>query len=624
MGRIIVWALPILSLLASCGQSSDSLKFYQAARRQYALDNQAIAIFSRGPTWDGANDSLTAKSNLDSISKSFVSLYNLADINGPLRGAYSSSLGQYGVRVQYTLTDNQSPVFSSYAGNDLSWNSKEFKAFMLYAHLSRVQKNVFDAIPYLQTLVTASPALFPLRGVAATPGDVLNTAFGYSSGSVPTINFYQHNQKVGLEKLNMADEADAPYHEFGHYIQNLYNPTLMAMSVSSPSSGSVINPDLDAVMEGTADYLSMAITKSERIHVYLENNMPLIQAGQVVRVGEQNRSYSKSWGFPETYIFDSHLDGRVIASSVNDMRKYLSKQDVTIRNCTPVGSASCLVNMGVTVSDVSDMWIKAFEISMQAFENLTPQSTYWDYAAKLIDEAQAFMTSEGCSGACSTKVATDLRRIFSARGLMPADDSVLITSAYTSSDIGSDNTKTIQTAASFSFVPFAISNGLSNDDNKLSECEIAMVMPDLYNNSAVVTPATDFYNIYFKIKSSLRLQEVKDASGAVLEPLSGANERWKFWGILSPGYRGVNNLVGTDPAWFRSVNGSHFGMVGSLSNFPVNWGYMVTVPRNSAGSAINITWQVVLTPKSSKTNLTSSSFEFTQSLTVDDTITFCN
>lgn len=619
MLRYFYMALPCL-LLVACGQSADGLKFFEAARRQYSLDNEALLLFARGPTWDGTNPEATAKTSINLIPRSYMPLLGLSSLTGPLQG-FHDDINGYGLKVQYSSTNSSSPIFNNWAGKDIEWNSKEFKAFMLYSHMAKVHELVFDNIPRLQTLITSHPERYPLRGVAATSGHVLNTAFSYGASTGSVINFYQHN-KAGLEKLNMVDEGDAIYHEFAHYIQYLFNSTVLNTAVSNVEAGTVVNQDLDAIIEGTADYLSAAVTKTERIHVYLENNMPLIKAGTIVREGTYNRSISKSWGFPETFVFQSHLDGRVIAAAVNDLRKYISNQDIAIRGCTPAGSAGCSVNVGFTVTGVSDMWIKTFELSMLAFEDLTSTSTYRDYARKLIDEAETFMIAQGCTGACATALRVDLTKLFKGRGLIEADSVAPITVALTA---GATAATPIKYGTSFNFVPFEVSQGLSNDDNKLSECEIAMVMPDITNNTDVVGPATDLYNIYYRVVSTTNLQEVKDANGAVIDYLSGTNRKWKAWGVLAPGKRGLDGVATSTSSWYTTTNGSHFSAPASLSNFPVYWGYMVSVPRNRATQTITINWQVVMYPKNASSTLLKTTISsITQSLVIDDNLTFCD
>lgn len=613
----------LLFLTMACGQSSDSLKFFRAARQQYSLDNEALMLFARGPTWDGGDAALTAKSNLNSISRPFVPLYELASKEGPLRGFYDNTLG-YGLKVQYSKAAPQSPIFMSWAGGDLSWNSKEFKAFMAYAHMSRVQNLVFSQMPSLQARIDAAPARYPLTVYAVTPGSMLSTNFSYNSSTLPpTITFFQHNKTTGLEKLNMIDEADASYHEFGHYIQNLYNANVVGMTVGANGQG---NPDMDAIIEGTADYLTVAVTKSERIHVYLENNLNLLSAGLNVREGTQNRSMNHAWRFPDAFVLNSHRDGRVVASALNDIRKYLGNVSTPLSGCTPVGASACYVKMNYSVSGVSDLWIKVFEIAMEAFQASSEQTTYRGYALHLIDKTEAFMIGQGCTAACAAKVRIDVLKLLRARGLVDSD-----APATPTISVGTTAASGVVVGASFNFVPFGVSSDLANSDNKLSECEIAIAMPDVYNNTDVVGPVTDLYNIFYRMSSVLNLQEVKDSAGKVVDPLTGPDRQWKIWGVLPPQRRGVNMLNAATSAWFKTVNGAHFAQPASLSNFPVDWGYMVTVPKNRAGATIKVNWEMVMHPKNSDTTLTSlvipsgtTIATFEQSLVIDDDVTFCD
>lgn len=609
------FVLSLLLFAGACGQSIEELKFYQAARRQFALENDAMTLFTRGPTWDAADLYINARSNINAVPKSFVPLYELASQDGPLLGYYEDGLG-YGIKVQYTSTNSQSPVFSKWAGNEINWNSKEFKAFMLYAHLSKAKKEALKGISDLDTRFQGASVKYDLKAIAAESGNALDANFYFLAGGDPTITFYQHNSGNNLSTLNFADEADAIYHEYAHYIQNFYNGVVIGSSKSDVKNGQINNPDLDAVIEGTADYFTMAVTKSEKIHAYLENNMPLVLEGRIVREGTHNRSYSRSWGFPETYILQEHFDGRVVSAAVNDLRKYLQGQDVAIRNCTPVGDPSCFVSLSGKVSGVEDMWMKAFELSMLAFEDSGVQTTYRGYFKNLMTETASFVTANGCGG-CAAEVRSDLLALFAGRGLIEADTASVYTTAIAASKIGTAADDTIRMGASFNFVPFAISSGKANGDAKLSECEIAVVMPDLTNNSNLAGPRSDFYNIHFRMKSFSNLQEVKYTDNTIVDPLTGSEQDWKFWGILKPTEKGANKLLTSGSGWYTVTNGSHFSKPATLDNYPVSWGYMITVPRNRAGATISITWEIILQPKFSDTNAAKTTFESTQTLVID-------
>jgi hypothetical protein len=623
LARTIFMVLPMI-LLTSCGQSLESGKFFDAARRQFALDNEMMMLFERGPTWDGSNPGATAKQNLQSIPKSFVPLYGLSDIMGPLRGFLLNGFG-YGIQVQYSNTNNQSPIFGVWAGQNLQWDSKEFKAFMLYAHMSRAYTVVFDNMLSIQGLVDQSN--YPVRGLAAKPGSILGTSFTYAQGQL-ALNFYQHNQDTSLKKLNMVDEADAIYHEYAHYIQHIYNDTALNVPISNIALGAVVNPDLDAIIEGTADYFAAAMTKSERIHVYLENNLPLVRGNVKSRDGFHNRSISRSWRFPDTYIFQSHMDGRVVAAAVNDIRKFISKQDVALSGCVPAspGDGSCVVSSGVNITGVNDLWIKAFEISMLAFRDLATTSTHRHYARRLVHHATQFLSTQGCAGGCLTDARADLVKILQFRGLLDADEDVPgDVPAYT---VGSADTKVL-VSPSFNFVPFDPARNLSDTNGKLSECEIAIIFPDIINNTASpestdhhLKPATDFYNIHFRVLSTQNLQEVKDGSQKIIEYLSGENRIWKYWGTLKPGQRGLTNVATSSSDWYKSTNGSHFSKPPTLENFPVPWGYMISVPQNRLGEVMSVTWEVRMTPKYTDTTAAQFSFQVTQSLTIDEDLTF--
>ncbi|HVJ64636.1 MAG TPA: hypothetical protein VM901_05225 [Bdellovibrionota bacterium] len=624
-----------LLLLTACGQSLESMMFYEAARRQYALDNQMLQLFVRGPTWDGSDPAATAKSNIQSIPKTFITLPGLASLEGPLRGYYTNGFG-YGVQVQYTETSTQSPIFNTWAGAQLNWNSKEFKAFMLYAHMAKAHKVAFVDEPLnlssIHALVTDDN--YVVKGTAATGGNaLLDTHFSYDNGGL-FVNFYQHTAQSALTKLNMVDEADAIYHEYAHYLQYVYNETAMRVPITHTEEGSVTNPDLDAIIEGTADYYAAAMTKSERILVYLENNMPLVRADTVVREGFHNRSLSRLWRFPDTYIFNPHMDGRVIAGAINDIRKYIMNQKVQISGCSDSlnPNPACFVKFGVDIVGIEDPWIKAFEISMLAFQNLTTPATnsYRFYARKLIDQVETFAASQGCAvspAACGAEVRADMLQLLAGRGLINLDTNYtyLTLDPANATHVGTAATARIRVNSSFNFVPFDPNRNLSNADNKLSECEIAVVMPDILNNTNVVGDATDFYNVHFRIKPNTisNLVPVRDANDQIIEQIEGSSIEWKFWGSLAPGRRGVDNVAVSASDWYKSVNGSHFAKPPTLTNFPVPFGYMVSIPRNRAGQVINITWEVRMTPKTSNA-LQRVAFQLTQQLTIDEDLTFCD
>lgn len=626
--------LPCL-LLSACGASVESAKFYEAARRQYALENQAIQIFERGPTWDGANPLATALSNNQAISKTFVSLLGLTDPAGALRGFPYGSFG-YGIHVQYSKTNTQSPIFNTWAGRPMEWNSQEFKAFMLYAHMSKAYAFAFDNLLSLQAAGVIKSTNYPVKGFAATAGHVGNTKFTYKNGLA--LNFFQHDQDASLSKLNMVDEADAIYHEYAHYLQHIYNTQAINVPISDFESGTVSNPDLDAIIEGTADYFVVAITKSERILSYLENNLALLNAGVIVREGTSMRSMSQSWSFPDTYVAQPHMDGRVIASAVNDIRKYISGFDVRASCNDEQATTPCYVKSSVSISGVNDIWAKAFEISMLAFGGMSNQSTYRHYAHLLITKTIDFLHSQGCDVVCQANKKKDLIKILHLRGLLDSQLSAAQAQAIYpvlgAGDVGTNDTHRIIVGSdivgnAFNFVPFDPDRGLSDANMKLSECEMAVVFPDIYNNTnapllAATVPATDFYNIRFRVKSTTNLQEVKDDAGMVVDSLTNSNGKWKFWGILKPGERGLTNLFGKTSDWFKTTKGSHFSQPPTLNNFPVPWGYLVSVPRSRLGQPMTITWEVRMTPKNANSHDREISFERLQNLTIDTDLTFCN
>jgi len=124
-----------------------------------------------------------------------------------------------------------------------------------------------------------------------------------------------------MPNYHVADEADATYHEFGHTIQGRHEQQRHRQPGCDPRELSATNRDLDTVLEALADFYAADVARDAVVLPYLAANFfRRSYRRHRARATAQLRSAANTYVFPDSYVREAHLDGRVLSGALNDFR----------------------------------------------------------------------------------------------------------------------------------------------------------------------------------------------------------------------------------------------------------------------------------------------------------------
>ncbi len=543
-----------------------------------------LNLWSRGPIQAGSDSTLDSRDNLDasSVRRQAVSLFDLSSKTGSLVGPK--------LQVFYSESTSDgpgkaSPLVSSWSGRMIPWDTKEFKSFMLYAHGSRAMRYMNELYPSLSFNVRGQ-SLLPLDAYSSIDGSPLNTRYRINStGKRGTIMFYQREAESSV-RFNPVDESDAIYHEFGHTLQHILNPDVL-------ESGG--NYDVDMLLEGLADFYAASAVKDDQILQYLGSNAPLVFSANN-RTGRQHqRKLGAALRFPNNYVGDFHLDARVVANALNDVRKYLQGQTLTLlQDC----GSNCTVswNTADNVMSLSDAYNAANHLAHEALREIVPLSSIVHYSEKLIAAANSRNWSEECGtqSACKTQVVNAVRSILKSRGIYTSNP-IRCDSSGDCNPFSFDGTNPeliLNHNGGFYFAPLLASSGKSNTNNVVDRCEAMLLIPNIRLRADVQASS---YDTLFEVSETTpsATPKVQVAGFSSLNNIDRLSERAeifdsgqleiKLFGFLLPG-EVIFDLAGKSGSRFYSSHQSAVlsqGFSTFSANNPPPLGWAVRAPATA-------------------------------------------
>lgn len=556
-------------MLAACsnnlGKSDGSSSTRQGGSAEFEGASASLELWRRGPTLDGANLSLNSQSNLDNIARTPVPIYDLPDLSGPLRGTY--------LTVFESESNPRSTSVSDWQGKFVPWrNNPDFKMLMTFAHLSRAKRHVqtlFADVPFS----TSGLNIDRLDAFASEPGDPLAT--GYNAGNGEGVFVFYSNDDPSAPYA-AADEADAIYHEFGHALQHALNKGILESQVG-------VNADMDTLLEGLSDVFAAALVRDDHILSYLNSNSPMFFDD--ARTGPtHNRSMRHALSFPQSYVNHLHLDGRIVAGAINDLRKILMGETVSLQNCT----GNCQVKFTSARLSPEEAWDLALRISYMPLQKLVPSSSLQRYAERLYqqvaegDEARTAICRSNAS--CVNELKSDLSLILQSRGLLSWNGYPRFTDAINLP--GQGGTPDLRAYTVPAFVPVG-SN--SDSDGDIEPCETVVLLPNFKNNTDESTQQANFYDIEVTLLSISGFTDIPSGSGVAESVVGrvGGNSRTKVLGWMAPGDYSWTLARTSSSKWFeeRPAVGSQLEEFPTASTVPNAVGWAVRAPASGTASA---------------------------------------
>ncbi|MBS1983994.1 MAG: hypothetical protein JST16_07455 [Bdellovibrionales bacterium] len=606
-------------LLTACGQSDLSTSFDAAARKQSDIDNMTLSLWKRSPIVDSGNSSVTASTDLDTIPRTSLVFSGLTG----LKSAVASSE----ITVYESSSSKQAPTFYEWAGLDVPTTNSDFQILMSYYHATKAKdhaKNMFTDVNFAAT----GNAVLPLTVYAMESGSV--TASNYDP-SAKTIQLY-HDAKGALPNFRIADEADAVYHEFGHAVQDALNHTAINTAVAAFLDVYPANRDLDSILEGLADVDAAAVAQDDTILPYLSANLPsFLPTNYRTGNAAYRRSTRNTLKFPNAYVRQAHLDGRVISGALNDFRRVLAGETVT----EPPGCTSSCTSLKLTANTVSSTtaFDRMMELGYRAYQQASTTVTFFQFANLLLDRCDNDSNVGTWCGDDAT-VRAALVSILDGRGLksssMSANNATILV-GVTAGTIGSATG--LSPAASGSpdvrfgqlgFMPFPNDTGFANTDSELNPCEVVLIYPNMVNVNAtesifditvVLTGISGFTNL------------VPSGSTTPVETVTTSPSK-KILGWLAPGESSdslVNFYTGNSASrWYDAQNGAYLTQKLSSTYYPSELGWIVRAPNSYATSA-SATFQIYMRRYNASATSSYLIQTVTQSLTTSATGTesFC-
>jgi hypothetical protein len=294
----------------------------------------------------------------------------------------------------------------------------------------------------------------------------------------------------------------------------------------------------------------------------------------------QIRSLNNDLYFPKAYRNDVYLDARVVASALNDLRRYLTGEN--IKQLSRCSGAACnieLINPAITSDEA---FIKVSNLALSAFVDLLEGSTFQDYARTLFSYCSSPLFCPG------SETAEVFRRILVGRGLLsplspallssPADiiwnSDPLIADLVVSQDVG--------------FMEFPGDTGFSNENGVIEPCEVLLIFPKVKNNTAAGSRPLALRGWEIELGGVTGFSEFRNpATNQAVERItvSGSNKpEIKFFGWFEPGENSPDStelIRNSDSIWYQEAGGSYFARRISVTEFPSAVGWLVRAPSQA-------------------------------------------
>lgn len=625
MGRASAYALPIrravmacglAMALISCGRNKASESFEAAARKQTSLDNMTLELFARSPSVDSGDVTTTAADDLESIPRTELTFQDVISVDKEIA---SSDIVAYESPSQLSA-----PLFYDWAGEFIPTTNSAFQAFMSYYHATKAKKFATTLFPTVDFSSATNP-IFPLTLYYKEDGDITGTVYDPADKAIHLM--YDSDSK--LPNFHVADEADSVYHEFGHALQHARNSSAFSTLVAGFLDLYPYNRDLDSILEALADFYAAAVARDDAILPYLAANLPsFLDASS--RTGTQyKRSLQNTLAFPDAYIRNAHLDGRVVAAALNDFRKLLAGEILRV----PVGCTSC-TDLRLSSSlwvDKATSYDRTLTLAYEAYDSLSSTSTFFQYATLLATKCASGNVSSWCS---NSEISTALGTILSGRGLKPAslatNDAILKRGEESAglldatTPVGSPADITVKTIAGF--MPFPNDTGFANADSTVDICEVMLLYPNIENTNATES----MYDITVSIEAISGFTNLLNpANSQVVEPVTSGASR-KVLGWLKPGETSFSMvdfyLSNPTSRWYTEQFGSYFAQKLSADYFPSELGWLVRAP-STRGATGSVRFKISFRRYNSTTIAKYQTAIFTQTLTTSSDTTrtgFCS
>ncbi|MEZ4814698.1 MAG: hypothetical protein R3A80_05765 [Bdellovibrionota bacterium] len=536
-----------------------------------------LGLWSRGPqqTVDPDDYTLDSTDALNSLSRNTVSLYDLNSSTGLLKGP---NLEVFYSKSSSDGAGKASPTISSWSGRKIPWDTKEFKSFMLYAHGSRAIRYMKDLYPSLSFSVRGQ-GLLPLYAYSSIDDNPLKTKYEINKdGRVGNILFFQYADEPSV-RFNPADESDAIYHEFGHVFQHVLNPNVL-------ETGG--NYDIDMLLEGLSDFFAASAIRDDRILEYLSSNAPRLFSANNRTGRYHQRKLGGTLHFPEDYTGDFHLDARIVSNALNDIRKYLEGQSVTLyQGC----GSNCTATWNSTSNYMSraDAFDTANYLAHEALREIVPTSSIIHYSERIVAAAGRFSWSAQCgsSSTCRSEVVTDIAAILKSRGIHTSNpircNSSGACNAFTYS--GSSPEIRLNNNGNLYFTPLFTSTGDSNSDSNLDRCEAILAIPDISLKAGIQASSYDtLFELYDTTQDSASTQVGGFTSLDGIDRLTqnapyfdAYDLEVKLWGFLGPG-ENIFSLAGVTSSRYYAqhqlaVLSPSQSALTSSNPSPLGWAY---------------------------------------------------
>lgn len=598
----------ILSL-AACGKSKLNQDFLSAAAMQQNLDQVTIPTWARSPTVDSNNYSLTAADNLCSIVPR--GRVPLGAITGPYDALRASDLIIYKSAIQKTVRS-----FWDYLQDQDDCFSDNFQVPHTFGHIRKAldSLNLMYAGQSSFPNIKASSSAAPLTGYASEESadlraswksalakknagnssdyNSLLTLLGDSSDASAsvfsthydtvkkTVRFY-HDSESDLKNFNAGQEADAIYHETCHHFQNDIQPTYLRNAVSDASG---------ALLEGLADFCAASILRDDNILSYFKANAPTLFGTQNTQGPEHQRSLRNSLKFPDNYVGEIHLDGRIVASALNDFRKYLAGEQITVMTSTC--GTNCMRQISSPLSNAV-AWDETLRLAYMALYNSSATDSLSRYAGILGEELLS-----GCatrySKFCNVTTRGVLLEILRGRGLVPSTFGTELHVLAT--DIQVD------TALSFIRYPSSGRSGyndatvLARDasvavtDKDVGRCEVLMVFPNIRNLTLSNGRNLSLVNGSLQLITADFTNTSIDANAYFPYPTN------KVLPWLEPGEQSAPLILATPQV--AQVSGGRVSWVGQTPSrvYADSFGSVFTQPFSESFSDSPVGWTVIMPP----------------------------
>ena len=566
-----------LALFPACGPSNLAQKFVTAAKKQNALDTSTSNLFARSPSLDSGNPNITAADDIEnSVKRSMLTFTGLVHAKEAIQ---TKNILFYDAASTITA-----PTFFQWAGNRVPWDTSDFRIFMAayYSNLALTKAlETFPTLDYGKKITTGSGAkaksYTQYTVYANEPGDPFATGYDPTRKAV---TFYRLGGTTSYAPFNAADEPEAIVHEFGHAVMHLLNSDIVTLAEGS-------NPDLDAIQEALSDFFGATVMRDDRILGYLAANYPGLTPTAKSRTGSKYvRSLVNSISFPSAYRDLLHLDGRVLASALNDFRKYLT--GVKVKYVSGCAASACdIAPLGSSVALTDAVaWDLVFKIAYTTFKNeISTTSTMQKFAKSLVSVSSDLATSLGSYKDTATTVFAN---ILVARGLISSQPVELASSDIDAMTFGPDavvNDFVVDPITGY--MPFPDDTGFANTNATVEPCEV-LIFPKLKNNTnASGHKASAINSVRIELDGVTGFteflhpttQKAIDSLSSKMSSLGVVSYPTKLMGWLEPGEISTDLITSPTSRWYTETGDTTFARPLSATQYPSPVGFLVRAPR---------------------------------------------